>query len=153
MLGGEPDAAEHLLAVPGRGQRGLPRGGLGEHEAQIVGFGRGRHQRRLSTLDRDQRFSQPMPDRLERRDGPPELCAVQGVLTGQRQHRATGAHQPPAERLPSGSERSRVALGDRVYRQVVAEHRARLAGPGPHHPGVAGISQRHRAAALAAGRT
>ena len=40
VLGGEPDAAEHLLAVPGRGQRGLARGGLGQQRGRRSSLGR-----------------------------------------------------------------------------------------------------------------
>jgi len=83
VLRGEPDTAEHLLAVPPGGQRRLARRRLGEQEAQVVGLGGGGHQGRLGALDGDQCLGKPVPDRLERRDGPAELHTVQGMLARQ----------------------------------------------------------------------
>lgn len=67
VLGGETDAAEHLLAVPGGGLRRSSGGRLGKQAGQlgILGMLGGGLQGRLGALDRDERLGQSMTDRLK----------------------------------------------------------------------------------------
>ncbi len=56
---------------------------------------RGEH--RVGRLDGDEGLGQPVADGLEAADRPAELDALEGVLAGEVEHRAGGAHQLVAE--------------------------------------------------------
>jgi len=74
MLGGEPDPAEYLLAVAGRGERGVAGRRLCEHRAEVlVRRGVRGGQRGLGALERDERLGEPVPDGLEARERTAEL--------------------------------------------------------------------------------
>ncbi len=69
VLGGEPDAAEHLEAVAA-GDLGGPAGQrLGHRGARQRLGGRRGHGGGVGSRDRDERLGQPMLDRLEAADG------------------------------------------------------------------------------------
>ena len=97
VLGGEPDAGQHLLAVTG--------GGPGTASGQRLGHGRrlrrsvlpGGAERGVGGLDGHQGVGQPVPDGLEVGDGLAELDPLQGVRAGQLEHGPRGADQLVAD--------------------------------------------------------
>jgi hypothetical protein len=153
VLGGEADAAEHLLAVFGSGQRGLARGGLRQQGGEIRVFGPGQAQRRLGAFDGHQRLGQPVPDRLERRDRSAELNPVQRMLTRQGQHRPCRPDQPPAHCSARLEQPHRLAVGHPAQWQAPKNRvrRVRRVRAFPHHPATA-VRHGRRPAGQAADR-
>ncbi len=123
----KPIPAEHLLAVPCRGQRRLAGRRFGQQAGQIiriVGCRGGGLQGRLGALDRDECLGQSVPDRLKRADVAAELNSVQRMLARQCKHCAAGADQPPAQCPPPGGKpglRQRISFCHTMYRQLAVE--------------------------------
>ena len=98
VLGGEADAAKHLLAVAGGGA-GTPTGERLGHRRRAGGpVQPGGVEHHVGGLDRHQRLSEPVPDGLELADRPAELrMRLERVLPGQLQHAPRGAHELVAD--------------------------------------------------------
>lgn len=149
VLGGEPDPAEHLLAVPGGRERGPPGGGLGEQRTElVVRMG----QRGLRSLERDEGLREAVSDRLERGDRPTELGPVEGVRAGQCEHGPPGPDQPPPQRAPAGRQRDRLPGRDDVDGDRGVQRGTRCVVARPPHPPVPGVRQRENAPDRAPGR-
>ncbi len=96
VLPGEPDAAVQLDPLGGGPAQGLQRLGQGEPARLLAvggGAGPGRVvRRRAGRLHLDVGVGQPVLDRLEGADRPPELLALPHVLHGPLQHPAGRPH-------------------------------------------------------------
>src|SRR5699024_6060163 len=104
VLGGEPDAAEDLLAMSGRGTRAPTRRCLGDDG--VLGGTAGRRgvavprrgEYRLGGFDGHQRLGQAMADGLEHADWLAELDALECVLAGELEHRLGSADELVTDR-------------------------------------------------------
>ena len=102
----KPTPAEHLLRVPGDGRGGTAGQRLGHGGGGRRGHLPGRGQGSIGLLEGDECVSQSVADGLEVGDGPAELHAVEGVVTGQRQHGPAGTDQLVGDgQTPDGNGR------------------------------------------------
>ena len=107
VVGGEPDAREHLLAVRGDGAGGAP--GDAFASAAVIGAGLvpRRAEGRVEGLDRDERLGEPVAHGLERADRDGRTARARARAAREIEHRAARAGDLVATACrPNGDGRS-----------------------------------------------
>ena len=107
MLGREPDAGQHLLAMTGRLRAERPANAFAMAAETGEGVFPGGIEEGVGCLQGNEAFRQPVPDGLEAPDRTAELHPFQGVGASQLEHGATGTDELVAECELSQRQRGR----------------------------------------------